>query len=264
MFLARHEEHERRDRGDKAEDAVDEAADDFPQGHVPEARHLAGLRPPGPHIQQLQGRRLAVGPDDEAPDDVADAERDDSQRDREKIGADAPAHAGELGSLRKGKTGGLVKPHSLRHGHRILAVAGHRGRLRQALAGRHLVVGLSRRLLPVGLALRCLPPRLALRRLPLRRLAVRLPLLLPLRLAVGLLTVGLALLLAVRLLTVGLALLLTVGRPLRLAIGLALGRLAIGRLPVRLVGWRLYGLLPVPRSVRVWKLAHRKLTSCIR
>jgi len=239
VFLARDEEHERRDRGDKAEDAVDEAADDFPQGHVPEARHLAGLRPPGPHIQQLQGRRLAVGPDDEAPDDVADAERDDSQRDREKIGADAPAHAGELGSLRKGETGGLVKPHSLRHGHRILAVAGHRGRLRQALAGRHLVVGLSRRLLPVGLALRCLPPRLALRRLPLRRLAVRLPL----RLAVGLLTVSLALLLAV---------------------GLALGRLSIGRLPVRLVGWRLYGLLPVPRSVRVWKLAHRKLTSCIR
>src|SRR6516165_10074740 len=79
VLTARDEQHERGEQGDYPEDVIDGAAGDLTQRHEPEAGHPVGLRPPGPHPEHLQRRSLPVAPDDQAPDDVADAERGDGQ-----------------------------------------------------------------------------------------------------------------------------------------------------------------------------------------
>src|SRR5208282_2449480 len=101
VLPSRYEEHERSDQRDEAQEAVDDAAGDLAQAHEPEAGHPVGFRPPAAHPEHLQRRGLPVAPDDEAPDDVSDAQRDDGERNGQEISADATADAGQLGTFRQ-------------------------------------------------------------------------------------------------------------------------------------------------------------------
>ena len=55
---------------------------------------------------------------------IADAQRDDSERNGQEISADTPTYAGQLGAFGQEQAGFLVEVHPLRHGvRRVLAVA---------------------------------------------------------------------------------------------------------------------------------------------
>ncbi len=122
-------EDERHELGDEQQ-ALDEAPDDLPQRHPPEARYAAGVRQEAAHAQDLESGCLAAAPDEQAPDDVADAQGDDGQRDGQEIGADPAARAGQLGPLRQHQAGRLVEKHAGRGSHpggRAEAVTGGHG-----------------------------------------------------------------------------------------------------------------------------------------
>src|SRR5208282_1634129 len=97
-------------------DAVREAPDHLAQCHPPEAGHALGFRSPAPHAQHLKRRSLALTPGDESPDDVADSERDDSERNGEEVGADAAAGTGEFNAIRQDESGPLVEVRPRRQG----------------------------------------------------------------------------------------------------------------------------------------------------
>src|SRR5262249_38377901 len=98
------------------------------------------------HPEHLQGRRGALTPQHETPDDVADAERHHEQRDGEEVRPDPPAGRRDLDTGRELHTGcgvalrGVAGRRRRRGGLRVT------GRWRRWVLGRRLLVA-GRRLL---------------------------------------------------------------------------------------------------------------------